>query len=383
MIAHKASTEGVAARPPLLALSRCIIAWLLAMLTALPAVATETTHRIAIALPLTGPHRTLGVEIRAAVELILGDAKDKSGTPGLLLTWHDDQCSSAGGLAAAQSITTGPPAVVIGHACPSAALAAAPVYAAAGLVFIASGQLPSRAMTTRRAGPLHFRMQADSDQGTLIGATLAAAGPDARIAFVRDKTQFAQSALQLTAAAMSARGRTPVLIETFGGGDKDFAALAQRIKAASITHLALAAFPSEASLLVAEVKKINPTITILAADTLADPAFARAAGPVADGIQVALAPDIRALPFAQSFATRLSAGGATPNRAAIASAAALEILIDALTRMTDGTLAGKLSSGTFKTVLGPVAFDTTGAARLPSHVIYTWSGGVLHPPSAR
>jgi branched-chain amino acid transport system substrate-binding protein len=383
VIARKASTEGVAERLPLLALYCCVMTCILAGLAALPAAATEFPHRIAITLPLTGPHRALGTEIRAAIELIMADVTARSAAPGLQLTWHDDQCSSAGGLAAAQAITASAPAAVVGHACPSAAQAAAPVYAAAGIVFIASGQLPLRTATPRPTGPLHFRMQASGEQGSIIGATLAETGPETRIAFVRDKTQFAQTVLQAAAAALSARKRSPALTETFAGGDKDFAALAQRIKAAGITHIALAAFPSEASLLVAEIKKVDPSIVFIAADTLADPAFARAGGLATNGVQVVLAPDIRAHPFAQDFANRLTAGSTTPNRAAIASVAALEVLNAALPRMHGSTLAERLAGGRFETILGSVGFDTTGTVSLPSHVVYTWSNGVLHPPAAR
>jgi hypothetical protein len=95
-----------------------------------------------------------------------------------------------------------------------------------------------------------------------------------------------------------------VLIETFAGADKDFTALAQRIKAAGITHMALAAFPSEAALLVGEVKQQVPGLVIFATDTLADDSFGRVAGTAAENMRIALAPDVRAFPRASDLASR-------------------------------------------------------------------------------
>ena len=352
--------------------------------SALPARAASLTHNIAIALPLSGPQSALGAQIRAAVELALAAyaAQMRRGSPTLKVTYYDDRCSADGGLAAAEAImtdTANPPVAVVGHACPSAAAAATPVYARAGLVHIIAGSLPAREPQTARRGPLQFRLPADGAQGSLMGQALVAAGPDARIAFVRDKTLFAGSALKPTAAALAAAGRRVPVLETFAGGEKDFAGLAQRLKVAGITHIALAAFPSEAALLVAEVRRANPDVMILATDQLADPVFQRQAGAAAEGVHVAFAPDARAYPGAMAVAAALAAQGLEPSRAALASHAAVEV-IAALLAANDGLDARALTTHTATTILGPVSFDPQGTASLPSHVVYTWRDGQLLPP---
>ena len=79
---------------------------------------------------------------------------------------------------------------------------------------------------------------------------------------MRDKTRFATDALQAVAANLKRAGRPETLFETISGGDKDFALLAQRLKAANITHVALALFPSEAVLLVAQLRAALPDCAI-------------------------------------------------------------------------------------------------------------------------
>ena len=358
-----------------------------ALLFIAPIAQAAEELRIAVAAPLSGTHAALGHGIKAAVEMAIADLIARDGTQGIQITveWQDDRCSSDGGLAAAKAITgdtANRPAAVIGHACPSAAHAAAAVYNDAGLLNLTAGALPGRAPSTQRFGARHFRLPGEGSIGGVIGAALANLGPDARIAFVRDRTQNAQATLQQAAATLTARGRASALVETFAGAEKDFSALAQRIKASGITHIALAAYPSEAALLVAEIRKVSPDVTIFATDLLADAGFGRSARTAADGIRVALAPDADAFPLAESVRARLQSKVDAASRAAIASYAAIQVIADAAAARSSTTedLVATLSSRTFSTILGPVSFSATGAASVPSHVFYTWVDGKLLPP---
>lgn len=396
MTAFRAAKGGVAFGPPLFFIChRAVVALTVAVgIGSLGLTSAEAEPvRVAIALPLTGPQHALGRQIKAAVTFAL-NRPDRTGqgpkapldASSLEVTWHDDKCSSDGGLAAAQAIvaaaTSDRPHVVVGHVCPSAAQAAATHYNTAGIPFIAAGMLAARTTPTHRFGPKHFRLYSDITQGAAIGMALSEAGPAARIAFVRDRTAYAQEALSAAAAALAARGRPISTVETFAGADKDFAALGQRLSAAGITHMALAAFPSEAALLVTEVRKRVPEIIVFATDSLADLAFRRAAGSAAEGIKVALVPDSRAYPRAKALSDHLAAAGLETSRAALASYAAVEILQAQSSKDAGEGLAEALAGGTFETILGAIRFDKTGAASVPSYLFYTWDKGELRAPLA-
>ena len=385
-------TKGVASRPPLSSWHQrrraaAVCTMLLLGLTSSDGTTAETI-RVAVALPLSGAHSALGRDVKAAVELAVADYRTRTGAANydVEISWHDDACSSDGGEIAAKAITANAsalPYAVIGHACPSAADAAAPIYGSAGVAFIAAGTLPARVASQQRFGTRHFRVPGGGTQGALIGAALADAGNGARIAFVRDRTQFSQSELQPAAAMLAAHGRIILAIETFVGAEKDFARIAQRLNTANITHVALAAFPSEAVLLVAELRKANPALVIFATDQLADPSFALASGGMANGVQVALAPSVDMYPRARIVAQRLQDGGSVPSRTALSSYVAVEI-VTALANahaLADGAFPLEaVTADTFSTVLGPIRFGATGAADLPSYVFYTWKDGKLLPP---
>ena len=380
----------MAERPPLFALRRCLLLGVAVILSAflVQNAPAADPARIAIALPLSGPHEAVGRQVRVAAELALLDyaARTATNSRSFELTWHDDRCSSEGGLAVAKLVTARPeilPFAVIGHACTSAAQAAASLYASAGVIFIQAGALVARTPTARRYGPRHFRLPAEGSQGVLIGNALLEAGPDARIALVRDRTQYAISALQAVSAILTAHGRSVALVETYAGAEKDFVAIAQRISVANITHVAISAFPSEAVLLVAEVRKASPNITILATDQLADSEFARGANATAEGVRVALPPDFLGTPAGRNVAQRLQANGGSASRTALATYAAIETITAAADTSTPNDVdqtAQTLNSKSFDTILGLINFDANGGANLPSHAFFTWKAGKLVPP---
>lgn len=388
---------GVIERSPLLSLHNGLRT-VVALIPILPAILlygllnsahADEPARIAIALPVSGPQKAVGDEVRAAVELALIDLRVRGGDleRAVSVSFHDDACSSEGGLSVARQITAdlqALPAAVLGHACPSAARAAAPIYAAAGVAFIAAGSLPTRASSASLGTSAFFRLPAEGSQGALIGSALLGAGFNARIAFMRDRTQYSQEALQAAFAVLQAGGRSVSIVETFAGAEKDFSAMAMRIKAAGITHIALAAFPSEAALLIGAIRQQSPAVVILATDQLADSVFGRLAGARANGVNVAFAPDYRQLPKAADIARRLQTVARTPSRTAIASYAALEVLASAVIRdnkVSEQSTIKSLATKAFDTILGPVRFDATGSANLPSYVFYTWNDGTLVAPA--
>ncbi len=308
---------------------------------------------------------------------LLGDA----GATAVELTFFDDACSAEGGARVARQISTleAKPIAVLGHACPSAAQSAAPIYSAANLTFMSAGFLPARQTMMRRFGPMQFSLPGDGSQATAIASMLADSGAT-RIAIVRDRTLYAIEATQAISAALGAAARNIVIQEIFAGGDKDFAGLAQRMKTANVSHVVLSAFPSEGGLLIAELRKANPTVVILATDQLADPGFPRSFPDAAEGVLVPLPADYHLLRSAANVVQQIQPSNAASARVALATYAALECLLAAIRDQQPLSTAGvaqALSGRQFDTILGTIRFDAAGAASLPRFGLFTWHGGQL------
>lgn len=339
--------------------------------------------RIAVALPQSGPWEQIGKDARNAALLAYQNFKSLNGskTEAVELLFYDDACSAEGGARVARqvSLLEPRPVAILGHACPSSAQSAAAIYSAANMVFMAAGFLPARQATPRKVGSMQFSLPGDQSQAAVIASALVKAG-DARVAVVRDRTQYAIDTTQAIVGALGPAARAVVVQESIAGGDKNFMGLAQRIKAAGVSHLVLSAFPSEAGLLIEDIRKLSPSLTILASDQLAEPGFSRSFPAAAEGVLVPLPVDYDEIPSASDVLRQISPSNAASARIAIATYSALECMLAAtrdLQKANSVDLAHTLSARPFDTVLGAIRFDASGSASLARFKLFTWHGGQL------
>ncbi len=138
-----------------------ILVLLVSTLAAAPAGAAVL---VGIAGPMSGSFAPVGLEIRAGVEAAVADLNAAGGIGGekLRTVVVDDKCDAETGAAVANQLVGKGVAVVVGHACTGAGLAAARVYAEHGIVLISPAATNPR-FTDERIGPGVFRMVSRSD----------------------------------------------------------------------------------------------------------------------------------------------------------------------------------------------------------------------------
>lgn len=334
-----------------------------------------------IVLPLSGAHARIGRVMQIATEQAVAASNDAASKPEIRLRFHDDKCSRAGGDAVARRLLAADPQVeiAIGFPCSTAVDGARSVFAGKQpfVVIEAGGAFPGSGKR-RQTARLTYRIFGDQKQSESIARYLAKLPVSAKIGIVRDKTQFATRISQEVILALQKADRKPVAIEIVSGGDKDFAALATRLSAHAVTHVALAAFPDEAQLLVTELVRQLPAVEVVGTDTLARADFARSLGGAIDSVVIAI--EARPDDFAKAapLLKRARSEGFEANKSALAAVAAIEIWreIIATERMSRDPVAALRSRG-FETIIGPLAFDANGEAELPLYRIYRWSNGDL------
>lgn len=336
---------------------------LAALLVATHAPAAAGDVLIAVAAPIGGPHAAKGVLVRTGVQ----DAADRINASGgvngntIVLSVHDDQCTAEGGAMAARALSALAPALVVGHPCPSAAAAAAPIYAAADIILIATGPR-HKDITDPRAGESVFRLAGRHDrQGEAAAQWLTARADDGPVAVLHDPSAYARALAKSAAGALRARGHAGARAHEFATGRLDYAALAQTLAREPPRAVFLAAFAPEAALILGSLGKAGIQVPLLGADTLAADRFGTAA--------LAYGGDVRVLlpaPSADDALARLATAAVEIWSAAARSSAAAPA--------QDLTIA--IAQGTFETsTVGPVSFDANGDARMPSFVPAHWSSG--------
>jgi branched-chain amino acid transport system substrate-binding protein len=300
----------------------------------------------------------------------------------------DDPCTSSGGDALMRGLAREADiAVVIGHPCGPSARAATALYRDAGRLFIAVGSQPTR------PPPGAFRLPSSQPLADALAAAFlqAAQLPDLkrerpRIAVLRDRTQL-NTALGATIEQAARAAGIAVVTETFAGGQRDFAAIIEALRAKDVTHVALLAFPIEAGFAVRAFADAAPDIALFGPDHIGTADFAQIAGAAAANLRIVAAAStdhyVRLYPQARTLADRLQSIGVASTREALEAVAALQAWAAATGRepAPDATTPRKpdLAAQAYPSVLGLLGFDKSGDATLPYWIAHRWRDGALKP----
>lgn len=352
---------------------------LAALWCALRPAAADVT--IALAVPLTGPRASAGEDMRRAADAMVHEINSRGGVLGerLVLRVEDDRCERPTAVQVARRLEHHKPALVVGHPCSGAAVAAAAVYAAAALLFISPGARHP-ALTASRSGKTIFRLAGRDDrQGAAAAEWLARSANGAGIIILRDGTLYARMLAQGAVRSLAASGTTGFSTLPISAGQKDYAHVAARLAAMRPGAVFFAGFPAEAILVLAAIRKAGISAAFLGADALATPGFGKELTPDLEPVRVLLPSDVEPRPDwhaadANELPNSSSAGSALAARTHRAIEAWAHAAQRAGTLATD-RVAETLTKGAVATASsGPLTFDTNGDARVPSFEPARWSG---------
>lgn len=305
---------------------------------------------------------------RAATALSSAETADGAMPAAISVTDVDDGCNADRARGAARLIVGMKPDLVIGHPCPAAAMAAAPIYAEAGVVFIALG-VRHPELTDKRAGPTIFRLSGREDrQGEAAAAVLSRSAPEGRIAIVQDRTAYARSLLEDTTVALEKLKRPAPVVVPIVAGRRDYSVEIEKLVSARAEAVFFAGYPSEAAVLLRGMRRAGLYAVFIGSDANATSEFADTVvqGELSGkGVSVLT----RAEPVAGKSLEGLSNAAET----------AVEIWFTGAQRAgtrTGADIAAALAMAPIKTTgMGVVAFGSNGDAGLPSFAAATLVDG--------
>lgn len=333
---------------------------------------------------MTGHAQRLGLELKTGAELAVEDLNAQGGVLGktITLSTHDDKCEPLPAVAVATDLAAAAPALVIGHACTTSALAAADIYGKTNTLFIATGSAHPR-LTSPRRGPTIFRLPAkETIVGDFLAVELATFFPAGPIAVVHDRAQVSRVAAQQVITALTRFNRTPAVVIPFASGEKSYDTLIDAVMAAEPAGLFFAGFPQEAAMFAKGLRARGSAATIFGTDTLAVQDFWKLADTAGEGVIVPLAPDLTAWPEAKPLALRLQARGVTPTRAAILAYSAIiawKAAAEAAQSVAHADVSTALGKAKFATPIGAFSFGADGEPSIPAYTLNVWRNGELVP----
>lgn len=331
---------------------------------ALPAAAQTDRPLIGISAPLTGPSAGLGAQLRDGAAIA---AKAES----VELLIEDDACTAAGGMESARKFVARKVSLVVGYLCTEAIEAALPILTQAGIPVITVG-VRTDSLTDRR-DKTKWQIFRLAPRGDAEAAAAARIIPDLwrrePFAIVDDGTIYGREVAETLRAAVEQQGLKPVFVDVFRPQLDNQIGLIGRLKKAGATHVFVGGDREDIAIMARDSTKLEAGIIFAGGEALrGEGVTALAEGTLMIGLpewsERAAAPVLAA--FAAD--TVIADGYALPAYAAVQIAAAVS-------KMPSGTsLATRLGSGPFETVLGPITFDGKGDLTASPFRLYRYDG---------
>ncbi|MEC5291312.1 branched-chain amino acid ABC transporter substrate-binding protein [Aurantimonas sp. C2-6-R+9] len=335
---------------------------------------------IGVAGPMTGQYASFGEQLRTGAEQAVADINAKGGVNGemLKLSVGDDACDPKQAVAVANQFASQGVPFVAGHFCSGSSIPASQVYNDEQIVQISPAST-NPDFTDKRPGGGIFRVCGrDDQQGEVAGNYIAETFPDLKVAIINDKTAYGKGLADETQKTYEAAGKTPVLVESYTAGEKDYTALVTKMKEAGVGLVYVGGYHTEAGLMARQMREQGMDTILMSGDALVSDEYWAITGDAGQGTLMTFSPDPRKNEAAAPVVAELEKQGKTAEGYVLYTYAAIQAWADAVTKAgsTDyDPVVEALNANDFTTVIGDLKFDDKGDVTLPGYVLYEWKDG--------
>jgi branched-chain amino acid transport system substrate-binding protein len=332
------------------------------------------------AAPLKGQYAAFGEQLRRGAQKAVDDINAAGGVNGekLAFTIEDDGCDPRQAVTAAQKLVAQGAKLINGHYCSGSSLAAARIYADAGVVMISPASTNPR-FTDEGLWNANRVCPRDDAQGAFAGRAVAKAFSGRNVAIIHDGSTLGATLARQFKAALNAGGVTEKINETYAPGRNDYDELVQKILSADIDALYVGGYPGEAGTMIRQLKELASPALLIGADTLLTDQFWQVAGTTGEGTFATFPADPLKSEAARPVSAAFAAEAFVPEGYALHAYAAVQAFAEAAraTKGTDGRAISQWLRGgnPIATVLGTIRLDAKGDVIDPPFAWYKWSQG--------
>ena len=347
--------------------------------TGAPQAVTTGDITIAVAGPMTGSEAAFGEQFKRGALKAVDDINARGGLMGrkLVVTMGDDACDPKQARSVAEELSAKKVPFVAGHFCSGSSIPASEVYLENGVLQISPAS--TNPMLTERNLPNVFRTCGrDDNQGKVAAAYVATKFKGKVVAIVDDKSGYGQGLAAEFEKGLVAAGITPVFHESITTGDRDYSALATKLKQAKVDILYLGGYKTEGGLIVRQMRDQGLTNTLMGGDSLVTEEYWAITGNAGEGTLMTFSPDPRLLPQNTDLVKYFRAQNYEPEAYTLYTYATIQAWVQAAekAKTTDWKkVAEVLKADKFDTAIGQIGFDAKGDVVGPTYVVYVWRNG--------
>ena len=264
------------------------------------------TVKIGVGQPLSGNLGALGQDMVNGAKMAIDEINEKggvrmgSGRVKLELVTADDKADAKTGEAAAQTLVDAGVTVVLAHLNSGVSMAAAPIYAKAGVPQLAISTKPDY---TKMGLPTTLRLVAnDALQARAMGSYAAQLAGAQRFAVADDGTPYGKGLADDAAGEIKKQGREVALRQSFDDKLTDFNAFVGEMKKANVDVLVTTLNDYQVEALVKQANAAGLSrLRILGGDTIKTDKLAKVANQVAAIYATSPIVEAREFPNGKSF----------------------------------------------------------------------------------
>jgi len=252
---------------------------------------------IAYWLVTSGSDGSLGTDSKRGVEIAIDDMKGKFMGHDIKLIGEDSGCNAEGGQTAATKLAANSALVVaIGSSCSSEAVPGTPILWKAGIATVSPSNTAPKLTDPNRGPDFDGYLRVvhnDKVQGAAAASFVRTVLKLSKVATIHDGSPYAQGLAGVFAESFKKAGGTITAQEAVAPTDTDMRPVLTRIASTKPDLVYYPIFIAAGGFITRQSREIEglKTVTLMGADGLDSPDFAKAAGDAAKGMYLS-SPDL-------------------------------------------------------------------------------------------
>lgn len=264
------------------------------------AQAAEKPIKIGVQAPITGDYAAEGQGIQNGVKLLIDQQNAKGGLLGhkIEMVVCDDEGKPATAAICGRKLVNDGVIAVIGTYTSGAALAAAPIYSAAKVIQTSDGTSDE---LTQKGWKTFFRnAPPNSAEAVFTAQYLVKAKHYKRIVVLTDHSSYATGLADSVVKEIKAAGGNVVAKDFITAGTQDYSAVLTKIKAENPDAIYFSGYYTDGGLIRAQMVQLGIKAAFVGGDANQNEAFAKIAGPAAQGTIIVNIPSPDNLPYPEA-----------------------------------------------------------------------------------
>jgi len=339
---------------------------------------------VAVVGPMVGTSNAVGMQYKVGVSAALNDLPGMTVLGrGVSISLHDDSCDMSIAEGVAQQLAESPPAVVIGHSCSGATIAAAPLYAEHAILQITPASTSPK-VTEMGIATLFRMIGRDDVQGELAAQRIAERHAGQKIGVLSFPGAYSSGLAGTAMAALERRGIVPAVHVEGTASMSSYAEEVEQFLDQGVEALYLVGGALDSGIFLRQARQMGASFDVVSSDTLVSQVFLQAAGEAAEGVPFTFPPEAVRLRSAAPAVEAIKALGFEPAGYTLLAYAATQVWIAGVERAQSfeaGPVALALRQAPIPTILGEIAFDEKGDIITPyaPFAWYVWKDGTRVP----